>query len=191
MKNKIQYLILPSPNLSKIVLFVLLGTVVIAGSVFVGIKIGKNRIVNPQSTTTFPSQIVTNSTIPSLEPSIIIFPTVSTAPISKQENLSNIARRLFVTNLEKGKLSSTPIGSRLTDYLISSININPNITTDKFCFNVTYSVKPFDINVDFIAGNGNINKSTEWIYDKYAFVIVKRINNEYMINNIGTGGVCE
>jgi len=58
--------VLPSKNWLKILSFTLLEVVVIAGSVFIGIQIGRNQIVNQQPITAqptiIPSQTTTNST---------------------------------------------------------------------------------------------------------------------------------
>lgn len=56
----------PPANWIKIILFILLGIVIIAGSVFAGIRIGKKQIASPQKTTeqpaVFPTQVVVNPT---------------------------------------------------------------------------------------------------------------------------------
>lgn len=58
----------PSTNWQKVLIFVLLGLVVIAGSVFAGIQIGKNQISNQQpisiQPTATPTQTIVNPTIP-------------------------------------------------------------------------------------------------------------------------------
>lgn len=57
----------PSTNWGKILIFVFLGLVVVAGSVFVGIQIGNKQTANQrpitEQTTVFPTQVVINPTI--------------------------------------------------------------------------------------------------------------------------------
>lgn len=116
---------------------------------------------------------------------------VTTPPQPTQLNKVAVAQELFSSYLEKNKATNTPVGSRLTDYKIDKLDAIPGKTEDSFCFSVTYSVKPVSTNADWIAGNGLLDKSTGWINDKYAFVTVKKVSNEYIIDEIGTGGVCD
>jgi len=54
--------ILPSKNLPKILMFTILGLTVVAGSIFVGIQVGKRQITSQQSTATSnPTAFPTNS----------------------------------------------------------------------------------------------------------------------------------
>jgi len=59
--------VLPSNNWQRVILFILLGLVVVAGSVFVGIQIGKSQIPNQQPVTVQPTirptQTAVNPTI--------------------------------------------------------------------------------------------------------------------------------
>ena len=61
-----QIQIMPSTNLFKILLFIVSGLVVVAGSIFIGIQIGKNRITNQQpiteQPTIFPTKVVVSPT---------------------------------------------------------------------------------------------------------------------------------
>ena len=66
--------VLPSANLLKVLLFILLGLVVIAGSVFVGTQIGKNLTTNQQPITEQPTNNPTQTvTGPTASPSVPSF----------------------------------------------------------------------------------------------------------------------
>lgn len=140
-------------------------------------------------TTVSKNEIITTIT-PIQTPTINTLKTVAN-PTNDPTELLVIARRLFAANLNKSKLSTAILGARLTDYTIGEIKIIPSTNNDRFCFGATYSVKPLDINMDFIAGNGAIDKSTGWINDKYAFVKIKKLNGEYIIDEVGTAGICD
>lgn len=117
--------------------------------------------------------------------------TMGSSNTDSQEDLSIIARRLYTANLEKLKLTLEPyIENRFTDFKIESIKIQPNADRSQFCFEVSYSLKPFNFNKYTPAGNGEMNQMTGWIEDKYAQVMVKKSNEEYVIKEEGTGGVC-
>ena len=116
---------------------------------------------------------------------------ITSTPTLITDNLETKARELFIANvLEKGKMPSSPVGTRLTDYTIEKIEIYKDTNNDKLCFSVSYSVKPLDINVDFVAGNGVADKKTGWIKDIFAFVQVNHKDGKYIVD-VGTGGACK
>lgn len=71
----------PSTNLLKITLFTVLGLVVVSGSVFAGIQIGKNQLVSQElalvEQTATPTQIVADLTVQQTTPSPTIDETAS------------------------------------------------------------------------------------------------------------------
>lgn len=78
---------LPPTNWVKVLLFVIFGLAAIAGSIFIGVQIGKKQIVKQQPTTEqsniIPTQTVANQEVISttMEPSLTTNPT---APIPKK-----------------------------------------------------------------------------------------------------------
>lgn len=93
----------PSANWSKILIATVLGLVVVAGSVFVGIQIGKNQTPSQQSTTVQPTATPTTAQtkVPSAEP---IAKTKNGSPInpiisSPYGNSQSISLPIVIYNL--------------------------------------------------------------------------------------------
>lgn len=82
-------LVSSSTNWSKILLFILLGLVVISGSVFIGVQIGKKQISNPQPITVQPTPIPT-TTLPS--------PTTAVTTDKPTDQTSNTGKWLVYTH---------------------------------------------------------------------------------------------
>lgn len=103
----------PSKNWPRISLFILLGLIIIAGLVFIGIQIGKRQITSQQAVTEqpaiIPTQVITNPTTPPTEssPSVLIAPSKDAKAI--------IPRDVFSETL-KFVLSETLTSAIIPDY---------------------------------------------------------------------------
>lgn len=127
-----------------------------------------------------------------------------------QENTPReIALKLFQKYLEYYVESEDAI-MKLSEFLIFSVDIPKlwdeekqknslslkHITKEelidfsKMVVKVSYSIKPAyveNLNKYWLAGNGHYNEGEHWIHDKAAVVFIKRIDDYFVIEGIGTG----
>ncbi|MDA3814332.1 MAG: hypothetical protein PF570_08775 [Candidatus Cloacimonetes bacterium] len=135
-------------------------------------------------------------------------------PVSElQENTPReIALELFQKYLEY-YVASEDTNMKLSEFLILSVDtpklwdvnnfkngLSPKQITKEELFDfyemvihVSYSVKPTSKptsnpnNIYWLAGNGHFNEGESWIHSKAAYVFIKRIDDNFVIDRIGTG----
>ena len=83
-QSQTQVPVLPSTNWVKVLLFILLGLIIVAGSIYAGIQIGKNQIIkqqsiNEQSTISLTQTVVNQEIVPTIKLSTEPNPTTNLA----------------------------------------------------------------------------------------------------------------
>jgi hypothetical protein len=100
------------------------------------------------------------------------------------QNLEEISRGIMESYFNEFKKDNVSKQVKITDYTIDKISsIEGDI--NKFIFYVVYSLKPADMNLYVLAGNGEVKDN--WIITRSYFADVKKVDNKYILTNLGTG----
>lgn len=112
--------------------------------------------------------------------------TIPIALLGKNATQQEIAKALFTQWLERAKTTGS-----LDDYEVIEVNATSLAGRDygvDFVATVTYSVRPSKTsNRVWDAGNGRVVKGDPWIRNKFYFIGVRRDNDVYVLDILGTG----
>lgn len=103
---------------------------------------------------------------------------------SNSQSLEDIAKGIMESYFNEFKKDNVSKDVKITDFTINKISdVEGDI--NKFNFYVIYTNKPSDINLYVLAGNGELKDS--WIINRTYYVQVKKVDDKYVLTNIGTG----
>lgn len=109
------------------------------------------------------------------------------AVVKKNTSKEEIAKILFVENINFGKLYFHEGDSIISDYRIKDIRFKEDLGDDKFSVEVDFDLKMAEGFEKYHAGNGDI-QGDGWCVDKYNIWDIERIDKDtYILTDIYTG----
>lgn len=106
-------------------------------------------------------------------------------PKPSDDQLLDIARRLFTDYLTAHEAETVPARSRLLDFRLDELRLVRAPVAPRPLVWVRFSVLPADKDSDWWAGNGTVGRSG-WIVDKNLFLDIADDGAGYVIKGMGT-----